>query len=141
MFDLLGKRGFSMTDHERKLVVSIEDDADFTHLLRLMLRGEDVEVVHAGDGKVGLNMVGELIPDLVLLDLTMPKMNGWQVFEEMQGRKNLRDIPVIVVTAQSSEIDRSFGLDVAGVDAYLIKPVRAAEFRSTVAQVLSDSHN
>lgn len=121
-----------MADRERRLVVSIEDDAEFADLLRLMLKSEDVEVMHAADGREGLRMIEDLEPDLVVLDLMMPGMHGWQVFEKMQQQDRLRDIPVIVVTALSSEADRSFGLEVAGVNAYLVKPIRPAEFRSMV---------
>ena len=125
-----------MADEGRKTVVSIEDDEDFSKLLALMLKSEDVNLIRATGGEEGLRIVEDLQPDLVILDLMMPGMHGWQVFARMQEQKNLRGIPVVVVTALSSEADRVFGLDVAGVHAYLVKPISAGGFRTAVVEAL-----
>jgi DNA-binding response OmpR family regulator len=125
------------TPGRSKIILSIEDDEEFGKLLALMLKRETVEVVRATNGQDGLRLAGELQPDLVILDLMMPDMHGWEVLEQMRTREDLQHIPVIIVSALSSKTDVSYGRDAAGVEAYLVKPIRTAEFRSTVADVLS----
>lgn len=125
-----------MAAEKRWTVVSIEDDVRFGELLDLILKREDVRVEQATDGEEGLRLAKELKPDLILLDLMMPEMDGWAVLAQLQKDEATSQIPVVVITAKSSESDREFGLNVAGVNAYLMKPVSARELRSAVAEAL-----
>lgn len=123
----------------KKTVVCIEDDSEIIDLLRLVLQDSDVNLVGALGGLVGLETVRQLHPDLVLLDLMMPDVHGWEVYRRMKADEQLRDIPVIVVTALASRAERTFGLHVAKVDDYITKPFTPAELRRSVANVLAES--
>jgi len=125
----------------RKTILSIEDDEEFGRLLELMLKQETVEVVRATNGHDGLRLAEELQPDLIILDLMMPDMHGWDVLEKLQTQEDLQHIPVIIVSALSSKTDVSHGREAAGVEAYLVKPIRTAEFRSAVTDVLLGEEN
>lgn len=125
----------------RKTILSIEDDEEFGRLLELMLKQETVKVVRATNGQDGLRLAEELQPDLIILDLMMPDMHGWEVLERLQTQKDLQHIPVIVVTALSSKSDIAYGREAPGVEAYLVKPLRTAEFRSAVTDVLLGEEN
>ena len=120
-----------------KTVVCIEDDPEFLALMQLMLYDTDVTIISAIGGEAGLEAVREHRPDLVLLDLMMPDMNGWDVCRAMRGDAELRQIPVIVVTALSTRYDRIYGERVAHVADYITKPFMPAQLRDSVAAVLS----
>jgi two-component system response regulator VicR len=84
----------------------------------------------------GLRMIRQEKPDLVLLDLMMPDMDGWEVYQQMKADENTKDIPVIVVTAKAQSIDRVLGLHIAKVDDYIAKPFSPQELMSSVEKVL-----
>jgi DNA-binding response OmpR family regulator len=90
----------------------------------------------AAGGKEGLEMVRELLPDLVLLDLMMPEMDGWEVYQQMKADISTRDIPVIVVTARAQNIDKVLGLHIAKVDDYIAKPFGPQELVDSVEKIL-----
>ncbi len=120
-----------------KVVLCIEDDQDFLDLMKLMLSDEEVEVIPANGGKAGLEAVEKQTPDVVLLDLMMPDMHGWEVFMKLKADERFRKIPVIVVTALATRYDRTFGLRVAGVDDYITKPFMPSRLRQSVQQALA----
>jgi len=107
----------------RKMVVCIEDDPDIIMLIRLMLRSTGFEIIGAVGGREGLETVRNIKPDLVLLDLMMPEVDGWQVYDELQGNTELQSIPVIAVTCKSSIPDRQRGFEVFGRENYITKPI------------------
>jgi len=107
----------------RKTVVCIEDDPDIIMLIRLMLRSTGVEIIGAVGGRKGLETVRNIKPDLVLLDLMMPEVDGWQVYYELQGDTELQSIPIIAVTCKSSIPDRQRGFEVFGRENYITKPI------------------
>jgi DNA-binding response OmpR family regulator len=82
-------------------------------------------------------MVTEIMPDLVLLDLMMPGLDGWEVFRRMRALKETKNIPVIVVTAKTQSIDRVLGLHNARVDDYITKPFGQQELLERVERVLA----
>ena len=94
-------------------VVCIEDEPEMIDLVRLILSREGFEVVGAPGGIEGLNIIEDLQPDLVLLDLMMPDMDGWEVYQRMKSNPNTSHIPVIVVTARAQSIDKVLGLHIA----------------------------
>ncbi len=100
-------------------VLVIDDDKAMTDLLTLLLRSQDFEVVSANNGEDGLRFIREKNPDLVMLDLMMNGMNGWEVCHEV--RKFSR-IPILVLSALDSPAKVASALD-AGADDYLVKPV------------------
>jgi len=114
-----------MTDKKR--IICIEDEPETTNLMKLILAREGYEVLGANGGEEGLALVNEQIPDLILLDLMMPEMDGTQVFQRLKENEETRDIPVIVVTAKVQSIDIVLWRQVAKVDDYITKPFRPEE--------------
>jgi two-component system, OmpR family, response regulator VicR len=120
-----------------KHIVCIEDEFEMIELIRLILSRRGFNVHGAPGGKKGLDMVREMLPDLVLLDLMMPEMDGWEVYQQMKADVSTRDIPVIVVTARAQNIDKVLGLHIAKVDDYIAKPFGPQELIDSVEKVLS----
>ncbi len=118
-------------------VVCIEDDAEMIDLVRLILSGQGFNVTGATGGREGLEAIAREMPDLVLLDLMMPDMDGWKVYQEMRADENMRSIPVIIVTAKAQNIDKVLGLHIAKVDDYITKPFGPRELLRSVRKVLS----
>ncbi|MCB9422645.1 MAG: response regulator [Ardenticatenaceae bacterium] len=125
-----------MADDLRK-VVCIEDELEMIELVKLILDRNKFEVTGAVGGQEGLDKIGEIKPDLVLLDLMMPEMDGWEVYQKMKASEAMRDIPVIVVTAKAQSIDRVLGLHIARVDDYITKPFGPQELLDSVERVIS----
>jgi two-component system response regulator VicR len=118
-------------------VLYIEDEPEMIDLVRLILGRKGIEVVGATGGREGLDAVRKELPDLVLLDLMMPDMDGWEVYQQMKAGEPTRDIPVIVVTAKAQSIDKVLGLHIAKVDDYISKPFSPHELAESVERVLS----
>lgn len=125
-----------MTNNERT-VVCIEDELEMIELVKLILGRHNFRVIGAVGGQQGLDKIAEVDPDLVLLDLMMPEMDGWEVYQKMKASEHMRDIPVIVVTAKAQSIDRVLGLHIARVDDYITKPFGPQELLESVERVLS----
>jgi DNA-binding response OmpR family regulator len=119
-------------------VVCIEDETEMVDLVRLILSREGFEVIGAPGGIEGLQTIEDLQPQLVLLDLMMPDMDGWEVYQRMKSNPNTSSIPVIVVTARAQSIDKVLGLHIAKVDDYITKPFGPAELLRSVEKVLSE---
>ncbi len=102
-------------------IVYVEDHADMIDLVKLILEPKGFHIVGAIGGREGLQVIQQEMPDLVLLDLMMPDMDGWEVHRRMKADERLKKIPVIVVTAKDKPIDQVLGLHIAKVDAYLVK--------------------
>ena len=106
-------------------------------LIRLILMRRGFEVLGAAGGMAGIKAVREQLPDLVLLDLMMPDMDGWEVYQQMKADESTRHIPVIVVTAKAQSIDKVLGLHIAKVDDYISKPFSPQELMNSVENVIS----
>jgi two-component system response regulator VicR len=119
-----------------KRLVYIEDEQEMIDLVRLILGRRGFDVIGANGGREGLDMVRQQLPDLVLLDLMMPDMDGWDVYQQMKAEENTREIPVIVVTAKAQSIDKVLGLHIAKVDDYISKPFSPQELVESVEKVL-----
>ena len=128
-----------MTNNERT-VVCIEDELEMIELVKLILGRHNFQVIGAVGGQQGLDKIEEVNPDLVLLDLMMPEMDGWEVYQKMKASDSMRDIPVIVVTAKAQSIDRVLGLHIARVDDYITKPFGPQELLESVERVLSSKN-
>jgi two-component system, OmpR family, response regulator VicR len=114
-----------------------EDDPEMIDLVNLILGRVGYEVKGTASGAVGIEIVKEEIPDLILLDLMMPGMDGWDVFHQLKAIESTKNIPVIVVTARAQPIDRVLGLHIAKVDGYLCKPFHPKELQDSVELVLN----
>jgi len=123
---------------EAKRVVCIEDEPEMIDLVRLILGRKGFNVIGANGGIEGLETVRRELPDLVLLDLMMPDMDGWEVYQQMKADEGLREIPVVVVTAKAQSIDKVLGLHIAKVDDYITKPFGPQELLESVEKIIGD---
>lgn len=117
-------------------ILCIEDESEMIELIRIILESKGFQVEGAAGGAEGLQKIREGKPDLVLLDLMMPGVDGWEVYQQMKADETTRDIPVIVVTAKAQNIDKVLGLQIARVDDYIAKPFSPEELLRSVETVL-----
>lgn len=120
-------------------VLCIEDEPDMIELLRLLLVKRGFEVTGARGGKEGLESAASLAPDLILLDIMMPEMDGWEVYHLLKTNPQTTHIPVIVVTARAQSSERLAALYEEGVDDYVTKPFGPAELIESIERVLGRS--
>jgi two-component system response regulator MprA len=113
-------------------VLVIEDDAEITDALRRSLRHEGYQVRTAGDGVEALDAAAEFIPDLVVLDLGLPRLDGMEVCRQLRADG---DVPILILTARTETEDRVTGLD-SGADDYLVKPFERQEFLARIRALL-----
>ena len=120
---------------ERTTVLVIDDEAPIRLLCRVNLEAEGMRVLEASDGPSGLDTARLDVPDVILLDVMMPGLNGWQVAEELLDNERTQRIPIVFLTARAELRDRTRGLDLGGVD-YVTKPFNPIELASLVRDVL-----
>lgn len=125
-----------MAEAQTRKVVVVEDEPEMIDLMRLILSRKGFEVVGANGGVRGLETIRAEKPDIVLLDLMMPEMDGWQVYQQLKADPNTENIPVVVVTAKAQNIDKVLGLHIAKVDDYISKPFSLQELVDRVEEVL-----
>jgi len=113
-------------------VLVIDDDDDIRGLVVELLQRAGLEVEQAGDGRAGLRAFHQSQPDLVLLDVSMPDLDGWQTLERI---RDLSDVPVMMLTARGAELERVRGLQ-AGADDYMVKPFGRQELVARVQALL-----
>ena len=128
-----------MNDMVTKSILCIEDEPEMIDLIRLILGRRGFEVVGASGGEEGLEKMRQDPPDLVLLDLMMPDLDGWEVYQQMKADEKTKSIPVIVVTAKAQSIDKVLGLHIAKVDDYIAKPFSPQELLNSVEKVFGES--
>jgi len=116
-------------------VLVIDDEAPIRLLCRVNLEAEGMTVLEAADGPSGLAKAQEELPDLVLLDVMMPGLDGWGVAESLLEGEETRQIPIIFLTARAEFRDRARGLDIGGVD-YITKPFNPVELAPLVRGLL-----
>jgi DNA-binding response OmpR family regulator len=119
-----------------KCILCVEDEPEMIDLTRLILGRRGFEVKGAAGGVEGLKMIRQDPPDLVLLDLMMPDMDGWEVYQQMKADEKTKHVPVIVVTAKAQSIDKVLGLHIAKVDDYITKPFSPQDLMNSVDKVL-----
>jgi len=116
-------------------ILIIEDDQNISELIRYNLEATGYSVLTAYDGETGFRMVGEERPDLVVLDLMLPKMDGIEICNRIRRTDELSNTAVIMVTARGSETDRIVGLEI-GADDYMTKPFSVRELEARIRTVL-----
>ncbi|MEX2103473.1 MAG: response regulator transcription factor, partial [Gaiellaceae bacterium] len=116
----------------RARILFVDDDADIRGLLRQLLERAGYDLIEASNGKDGLRAFYASAPDLVLLDVSMPEMDGWQTLERI---RDLSDVPVLMLTARTAELERVRGLK-AGADDYVAKPFGRQELLARVEALL-----
>jgi two-component system alkaline phosphatase synthesis response regulator PhoP len=113
----------------------IDDEQPIRLLCRVNLEAEGMEVLEAADGPTGLDQARKYQPDVVLLDVMMPGLDGWRVAEQLLEDERTSDIPIIFLTARAEFRDRARGLDIGGVD-YVTKPFNPLELAPLVEELL-----
>ena len=114
-----------------------DDELDFVSTLRSRLEFEGYGVTTAADGKDALQRIIHEKPDLILLDIMMPTMNGYQVCRELKGNAETSSIPILMLTAKSQESDKFWGKE-AGADAYVTKPFDMDELIAEMRALLDE---
>jgi DNA-binding response OmpR family regulator len=117
------------------LVLLAEDDEDVRALAELVLRREGYEVDAVADGQAALDAAGERTPSVAVLDVSMPRMDGLETARRLRERAEMRDVPIMLLTARVTEADRERGRE-AGVDAQLDKPFSPAVLAERVRALL-----
>jgi DNA-binding response OmpR family regulator len=117
-------------------VLVIDDEAPIRLLCRVNLEAEGMEVLEAADGPSGLEKARSETPDVILLDVMMPGLDGWRVAEELLDDARTRAIPIVFLTARAELRDRARGLDLGGVD-YVTKPFNPLELAPLVRDLLA----
>lgn len=120
-------------------ILVVDDELHIRELVKFNLMKEGFEVSEAGDGHAAVKMVRTEKPDLVILDLMLPGLDGLEVCRSLKGRRETAAIPIIMLTAKSEEIDKVIGLEL-GADDYLTKPFSTRELTARVKAVLRRSH-
>ena len=117
-------------------VLVIDDEAPIRLLCRVNLEAERMEVLEASDGPTGLEKARAAKPDVILLDVMMPGLDGWQVAEQLLEDDTTRSIPIVFLTARAEFRDRVRGLDLGGID-YVTKPFNPLELAPLVEDMLA----
>ncbi len=132
--------GMSRVSAARTQVLVVDDEQDIAGLIKHSLeKGGDIDVDIAGTGDEALKAVNERTPDLIVLDLNLPVLSGLEVCRILRARASTARVPIIMLTARTSESDRVTGLDV-GADDYITKPFSLRELAARVRAVLRRGH-
>ncbi len=118
-----------------ELILVVDDEANIVELVRLYLQQEGFRVVEASDGVAALEVLGKERPDLLVLDIMLPEIDGWEVCRRVRA---FSQVPIIMLTARDAEVDRIVGLEI-GADDYLVKPFSPRELVARVKAVLRRS--
>ena len=118
-----------------KKILIVDDEADIIEILQFMLEANGYECVTAMDGEEGLKLAREISPDLIILDVMMPKINGYKISRLLKYDNKYKNIPIIMVTARSQEQDKLIGEE-TGVNEYISKPFELEEILAVVKKYL-----
>ena len=117
-------------------ILSIEDDPEMSSLIQLIFERKGHRVIGARRGELGLELIKSLKPDVLLLDLMLPDIDGWDLYRQMKIDKELAKVPIIIVSARSEEQDAASGFHVIDNDRYIQKPFEVKELIDTVTHML-----
>lgn len=117
-------------------LVCIEDDPELVELIRLIVQRYGFKIDQASSGAVGIELVATVQPDLVLLDLMMPGMDGWQVFDHLRANAETMHIPIIIVTARTYLDERVVELRAANNGHFVSKPFTPTQLMDAIYHVL-----
>jgi DNA-binding response OmpR family regulator len=116
-------------------VLVVDDDAPIRLLCRVNLEAEGMEVIEAADGTDGLEKARSASPDVVLLDVMLPKVDGWRVAEALLEDPTTGEIPIVFLTARAELRDQARGLELGGID-YITKPFNPVELADVIRELL-----
>lgn len=119
-------------------VLIVDDYPNLVNVLSMRLRSAGYDVLSSGDGLDGLFKARTEHPDLILLDVLLPKMDGFKVCRLLKSDEKRRHIPIVMLTSRARDVDRSTGLQM-GADAYVFKPYEPATLLNTIGNLLTES--
>jgi DNA-binding response OmpR family regulator len=117
-------------------VLIVDDDREMVELIQLFLDNAGYQTITAVSGEAALDMASRELPDLILLDIMMPRIDGWEVFRSIRNDPQTKDIPVAFITARTQNIDKMIGLTVMKADGYITKPFGKKELLEEVERIL-----
>lgn len=120
---------------EASRILVIDDEPNILYALEETVRAEGYDCISALDGEEGLFLARQLRPDLIITDVIMPKINGYELCSTLKSEKATEHIPVILVTVRGMHKDRAIGME-AGADAYLVKPFHAQELAESIGSLI-----
>ncbi|NJL83579.1 MAG: response regulator [Chloroflexaceae bacterium] len=122
-------------------VLVVEDSLAQRQMMIDLLKNSGLKVVVACDGVEALEHIQKYVPDLIVLDIVMPRMNGYEVCRRLKSNPKTKNVPVIMCSSKGEEFDRYWGMK-QGADAYIAKPYQPVELIATIRQLLREqSHN
>ena len=124
------------TDTEQRTVLVVDDSPTEMHVIRGILEKGGYQVITAVDGESGVAEAKHAKPDLILMDVVMPGLNGFQATRQLSRNPETSEIPIIMVTTKSQETDRAWGLR-QGAREYVVKPVAAGELLNKIKSILN----
>lgn len=124
-----------MAEESKKILV-VDDEPDVASLLSLLLKSQGYDVISAGDGQDALEKARSGKPDLILLDIMLPKLDGYKVARMLKFDENFRHIPIIMLTAKIQDKDRTMGMEM-GADAYVSKPFNTPQLLELIKETLA----
>lgn len=125
---------------EKHSILIIEDDPDVRDAISDLLRMEGYDCRHASNGLEGLKEAKKIEPDLIVTDIMMPKMDGFEFVQKLFANRELAHIPVIIITAKASDLDKIEGLELGAVD-YLTKPFNGRELRLKIRNIFTQQES
>lgn len=121
---------------EKRMIFHIDDEAEMQLLVKMILGKRDFDIETAFDGQEALEKLAVVRPDLILLDIAMPILDGWALRKKLLEMEHLAGVPIVLLTAKYSSGDAMLGLHEMAVDAYLTKPFTPSELLETVNGIL-----
>jgi CheY-like chemotaxis protein len=121
---------------QKKKIFHIDDEAEMHLLVKMILSKHGYEIDNAFNGKEALDKLATYQPDLILLDIAMPILDGWALRERILDIEHLKEVPIVLLTAKYGSGDALQGLHEMDIDAYLTKPFTPSELLDTVQEVL-----
>ena len=121
----------------KKRILIIDDETELVEMIKMRLEANDYEVIFAYDGQQGLEKAKHERPDLIILDLMLPKMDGYKVCAFLKKDTRYAKIPIIILTARAQESDEELGIEL-GADAYIIKPFQHEVVLAKIKELLKE---
>jgi len=119
-------------------ILVVDDEKDIRTLLEQVLQHAGYEVETAGNGREALEALERSLPDLVLLDIMMPEVDGWEVARHVKTKQKSKDVPVVFLTVRNQAVDKIVGTEVVGVDDYITKPFDLKVLLERIARRLQE---
>ena len=122
-------------DENKKKILLVDDECELVEMIKFRLEAGGYSVITAYNGQEALNKARQEKPDLIILDLMLPKIDGYKVCRMLKFDEKYRHIPIILFTARAQETDRDMGKEV-GADAYIVKPFEPQELMGKIGELL-----